>query len=345
MDAHSIDSQQLEERRQHSEAVVGRLRNEFSKISSAQAIPGLTIFCAGSYGRLEANDRSDLDIFFLVREPGEWRKQHTTTHHLFSDTINILEEVGLPELTDDGLYLKIHRLPCVLKHLGAPRDDSSNQFTTRMLMLLEGRWLYGEEQYKNSVADIIHSYYRDYPDHSQEFRPTFLINDISRFWKTLLLNYEHKRNQKPDDRARLRAKLKNYKLKFSRMTICYATIASIAAHDRALTEEDIRVLVQSTPFERLDAAVARVSSFAPVAEKAHIEKLSHQVSELQTQYSSFLQVVGKPDHELDEIFGNRDEKVRLFGEADRYRTGMLDLLDHIDILESVHFKVKPALLI
>jgi len=285
-----------------------------------------------------------VDIFFMVREPQEWQKQTSSAHHLFSDTIKILSDLGLPELTDDGLYLKIHRLPCVRNHLGAPYDDHSNQFTTRMLMLLEGRCLYGDEAYDASVADIIHSYYRDYPDHSQEFHPTFLINDISRFWKTLLLNYENKRHEDPDDRAKFRAKLRNYKLKFSRMTICYATIVSIATHDQAITENDLRELVQSTPFERLDFAVARVSEFASASQQQFVEEFSQQVADLKRQYGHLLNEMGKSDSDIEAMVRSRDEKVRLFGDAESYRSKMLSLLESVDQFD-VHFKIGPALLI
>ena len=57
--------------------------------------------------------------------------------------------------------------------------------------------------------------FKDFPDHPRTFQPIFLMNDICRFWKTMLLNYEHKRHGdgEPGDEIRRRSKVKNFKLK------------------------------------------------------------------------------------------------------------------------------------
>ena len=75
--------------------------------------------------------------------------------------------------------------------LGSPEDDGLNAFTARMLLLLESRPVYNAERYRRILKAVIGFYYRDFSDHSEHFRPTFLINDILRFWRTLTLNYEH----------------------------------------------------------------------------------------------------------------------------------------------------------
>src|SRR5438034_11684593 len=97
-----------------------------------------------------------------------------------------------------------------------------------MLLLLESRPLCNKTSYDQVIKSIVDEYFRDYPDHKQSFRPTFLINDILRFWKTMCLNYENKRNViKVDGEKKNKARLANMKLKFSRRLICFSTVIPI----------------------------------------------------------------------------------------------------------------------
>ena len=342
LNSQSTTQQILDERTEYSSHQIQRLSDRLSTLQSATAISGLTAFCAGSYGRLEASEHSDIDLFFVNREPENTLRPRTSGIRLFADTIKVIEDLQIPELTDDGRYLTIHELPSVLAHLGAPADDFNNHFTMRMLMLLEGRVIHGQANFENTIKDFVESYYRDYPYHSQDFQPTFLINDISRFWKTLLLNYEHRRNQKSDDTAKLRAKGKNFKLKFSRMTICYATILSIASFNRQVTPDDICSIVELTPMDRLRGISERVSQYAPSERSQRIASL---VDELVSDYAWFLEETSIASDDFLAKFRLSESKEHLFGRASGYREKMLRLLDEIDDIEDAVYKVRPVLLI
>ena len=112
---------------------------------------------------------------------------------LDADLIRAAQELRFPDFSNDGEYLEVHYIDDILNNLGGPRDDFQNHFTARLLLLLESRPLYNESFYENVMKKIIYSYYRDYHDHEDSFSPIFLINDIIRFWRTLCLNYEHRR--------------------------------------------------------------------------------------------------------------------------------------------------------
>jgi UTP:GlnB (protein PII) uridylyltransferase len=55
----------LTTRQAYSDMRLKELRRRISPISSLSNTDGLTIYAAGSYGRLEASEGSDLDLFFL----------------------------------------------------------------------------------------------------------------------------------------------------------------------------------------------------------------------------------------------------------------------------------------
>ena len=84
------------------------------------------------------------------------------------------------------------------------------------------------------------------------------MNDTVRFWKTLCLNYEHKRNQPlEDEEKRVSQKIKNFKLKYSRSMTCFATVCAIlrdaisCAGEVWNAEYRIMDIVRLPPRERL----------------------------------------------------------------------------------------------
>src|SRR4029077_19402552 len=77
--------------------------------------------------------------------------------------------------------------------------------------------------YDEIVRDVIDGYWRDYQDHQANFMPAFLANDILRIWRTFCVNYEARTKREPDDK-KASGKLKNYKLKHSRLLTCYSAL-------------------------------------------------------------------------------------------------------------------------
>jgi hypothetical protein len=80
--------------------------------------------------------------------------------------------------------------------------------------------------------------------------PVFLVNDIIRFWKTLCLNYEHKRNRKDEDKKN-KAHLKNLKLKFSRLMTCFSMVLLLSKNKKIIGPDDFMGYVQISPLDRL----------------------------------------------------------------------------------------------
>ena len=295
----------FEGRRDYVDKRLTAFRAAVADIGELRRCEGLCIYVTGSYRRGEASSHSDLDLFFVVDGPPIPKISKTLVD---AALIRLSREMRFPEFSDDARYLEVHRLPEMLAEMGSPKDDASNYFTARLLLLLESRPIWADDMYRNTLTKIVGAYFRDYHGHERAFLPVFLLNDIIRFWKTMCLNYEHKRNRRIDDRLKRNAShLRNLKLKYSRMLTCYSTVALLAAHRPELTPESLPPLLVDSPTARL------VKS----AETTGATELAAQILE---EYAWFLELTAQPKSDLldwIEDAANRDlafSRARQFGE-------------------------------
>jgi predicted nucleotidyltransferase len=312
----------LKLREEYSQKRLTELSTRLSRLNELKGFPKLTIFGAGSYARLEASEHSDIDMFFLDAAPQrELQEPKTSRIRLFAKIIDIVKEMDFPKFSNDGEFLEILHTDDMLVKLGGRHDDYENHFTTRMLLLLESKCIFHEDIYRRTIETLVRSYFRDYPRHRKDFRPIFLMNDIMRYWKTLCLNYEHKRRhggQRLPRRSVVKQKVKNFKLKYSRMTTCFASIAYLSSQVKAITEEDVVRLVGLTPRERLEY----VSIHFPAAKPL--------IREIQDKYCWFLQMTGLPTEALEAHFSDKVKRQRIFDRANNYGDSMFRLLQFVD---------------
>lgn len=306
----------------YSKKRLEKLRKCLAKLSELKAFPGLTIFGAGSFARLEASKYSDIDLFFLINGSKEnVSEPNTNSLRLFGKVIEIVDKLDFPKFSNDCEYLVLLPTDEICAKLGSRKDDHENYFTARMLLLLESQCLYGKAVFDNITASIISSYFKDYPDHKHTFQPIFLLNDICRYWKTLLLNYENKRNLPPgaeDVQRKTRQKVRNFKLKYSRMTTCFASIAALGSYTAPVTEKQVVELTRLTPRQRLEW----IPSLVPTAKAA--------VDEVLTGYAGFLELTALPTSEIEGHFSDKQKRTEMFQQANRYGDSMFKLLQVID---------------
>jgi predicted nucleotidyltransferase len=314
-----------DDRVRYSRERLEQLTNRLGELEELTTFPGLTVFGAGSYARLEASEYSDIDMFFLSRGgKNDVPELRTRSLRMFGKVIDTVTSLGFPPFSNDSEYLVILHTDEILDALGSRTDDHENYFTARMLLLLESHCLYGQDVYDEVMQRIIQSYFTDYPDHAQTFQPIFLMNDICRFWKTLLLNYENRRktasgaNQEEIERRRTKQKVRNFKLKYSRMTTCFATIAALGCRQAPVTEEQVFELTKLTPHERLDSV------------KTWIPDTTRLIDDLLHSYSWFLEMTGLPTAQLEEHFSDKQRRVEMFRNANEYGDAMFKLLQAID---------------
>jgi len=276
----------------------------------------MCVYATGSFGRLEACKYSDLDLFFLQFSNTDKVSRISKTL-IDAEVINICRKAKFPEFTADGKYLEMHSLDDILSELGSPEDDYRNYFTARMLLLLESKPLFSVDVYYDTLKKVIDSYYVDYHDHEKNFRPIFLLNDILRFWKTLCLNYEHRRNRPPKNIPKKReAHLKNLKLKFSRMTTCYSMVLLLAHSDHhAISPDEVLGFAKLTPTQRLEY----LAQLEP-------KKLKSSVGEVMETYSWFLEKTGVEEGQAVEWLSDRKRRELAFARARDYHKGIYNIL-------------------
>ena len=240
----------LEKRADYSLRRVAEFRDRVAAaVPELESCENLCIYTTGSFGRREAGEHSDLDLFFV--QDGEIEAIGGRKETLIkADLIRLCRTLGYPEFSGEGAYLKIHTVNDLATRIGHPHEDAENLFTARMLLFLESTPLHNDSAYDRAISACAEQYFRDFSDHSTNFRPLFLTNDIMRFWKTLCLNYENARTSATQaDKPKHR--LKNFKLKFSRMMTCYSMLACLCDPDESNTPEKLKVLVKMTPSERI----------------------------------------------------------------------------------------------
>jgi hypothetical protein len=276
----------------------------------------LAIYVTGSFGRLEARfpRGSDLDLFFLYgpsdRSP-KARPSQLTWFELAGELIRIARELDFEEFSRDGAFLQVHNVWHIGRQLGSQHEDAENGFTARLLLLLESRYILDESLYETFMEETIGFYYGDYTSNRGTFRPTFLINDILRFWRTLCLNYEHKRNRKRSEHGgdndasaawRADSALDNLKLRFSRLSTCYSMVIALAAEPTPVTPARVLELCQIPPTQRWSVAAQQVAGSDAAEANAKVEQiLAH--------YEYFLELMAE-EKALRERLVSRAERER-----------------------------------
>jgi predicted nucleotidyltransferase len=251
----------------------------------------VTVFSAGSLGRLEAGGNSDLDIFVVAKPHQIGRLSEI---RLLSKVADLNDKVGFPPFSDEMRYLKIYDGKELIDNTGQPKDDSENSFTTRMLLLLESACLANESLYHSVIREVCANYFRDNKG-KKDFRPLFLINDLLRYWRTLCLNYEGCR-----DDANKPWRKKNMNLRFSRLTTVFATVA-ILIIDRPSRAEDFLEYTKQTPLLRLANAV----------DKLNDNSVSERFVAFLDHYATFLRIKDSPNPERLLEKGDIKQNIRL----------------------------------
>jgi len=279
----------------------------------------LCIYATGSYGRLEAWEGSDIDLFFLYENTESF--SYLTFLRIAGCLIEATERMGFPPFSGDGQFLEGLDVREMERMLGSREDDSTNTFTARMLLLLESQPVSDERRYRDLLEQIVGFYYRDFPGHEDDFVPRFLINDILRFWRTLTLNYEHDRFAVRaiadlEERARKQAKssLKNYKLKLSRLATCFSMVVHLACEQPPVTAQQVVGLCSLTPRLRFAALSGRT------------DKADSLLNEIDRHYERFLDQVQRPEPELIELFGEETSRREQLAEATRFGDLIYDLM-------------------
>jgi predicted nucleotidyltransferase len=293
--------EELLKRRQKTESKFEILKDKLRN-SAAIAEGKACVYVTGSFGRGEAGDHSDLDLFILGKvKPGDKEEESRLSRLdeicLKAELIKACRELSIPEFSGDGRYLTHYSYAHLVKTLGKPEDDQTNTFTARLLLLLESRALIEEAVYNELIPNVVAAYWRDYEDHKDDFMPAFLANDILRLWRTFCVNYEARTERVPDS-EKAKGKLKNYKLKHSRLLTCYSAILYLLAvygRTGTVSPNDVLEMIRISPTERLEWLLRQDD----------LSSAHGAVESLMNQYDLFLQTTSAPEEELLKGFSDK----------------------------------------
>jgi Nucleotidyltransferase domain len=295
---------EIPDRRSNTDGRIAELRGRL-KTAEALAVGKACVYATGSFGRREAGPHSDLDLFILGKrdgKPGGNGIEGSLLKRLDeicikADLIEATRALKIPDFSGDGRYLTHYSVHEFTKTLGTPEDDVTNTFTARLLLLLESCPLLEPAVYREVTEEVIAAYWRDYEDHKQDFVPAFLGNDILRLWRTFCVNYEARTERVPE-KEKAKGKLKNYKLKHSRLLTCYSALLYLLAvygSQQTVNPSDAVAMIRLTPTERLEWLLGR----------SDLTHAHDAIRKLLDQYEQFLRTTNAAE---DEVLGRLMDK-------------------------------------
>ncbi|HXJ41412.1 MAG TPA: nucleotidyltransferase domain-containing protein [Bryobacteraceae bacterium] len=198
--------------RDSSEIRRRELADAFADLKSGDS----TLVVFGSVARQEVTGGSDLDWVLLI--DGQSMAEHNGQEKRISE---ILAEHRFIEPGRSGVFGKMVGSHDLIHNIGG-EDDSNSNTTRRVLLLLESTPVGNAEAWKRVRRQILRRYLED--DRGLLFAggdvrlPRFLLNDLTRYWRTITVDFVYKQRADNDRKWALR----NAKLRMSRKML-YAT--------------------------------------------------------------------------------------------------------------------------
>lgn len=289
----------------HSAEILRLLRKDLDEVLADSPFKDrLTIVVTGSFGRGEASPESDLDLFmfFDSDKPEDTLQEEKAAIKATVDKY-IKKPAGDTGTFGSDVIVKFNDM---LKNLGGDKDFNV-LLTRRMLFLLEGKWLYGEERFKSYRKDLLTRYIKAGDPERQISR--FLLNDIIRYYRTITTDFEFKVTESSKAWG-----LRNVKLRFSRKLLYFGGVISIAETALEIqTEknESISRVLDKTVLERVQD-IGRGNSYTPEILRIYQDFL--QTIEC-PKNREILEGVTKIDRAECQLFLNMREKSKDFSKV------------------------------
>lgn len=225
---------------------IAKMRERAGQIfdSEAQFIVGVN----GSYARREVTSGSDVDLFFLALSQN--MEEVEEAQKAFRAALS--NDLGMKMPANHGVFEKPLTIKRLTNSIGG-LDDTNENITRRMLLLLEGEWIFNEEKFDHARDLLLEIYVGG--GVSKEKIGMFLLNDIMRYWQTICVDYEYKVNSDGKPRA-----IRLVKLIFSRMLLYSAGVIVVGENFQKELDEKIALLreyLRMWPLRRLEVILGK----------------------------------------------------------------------------------------
>lgn len=247
----------------------------------------------GSLARCEYTAGSDLDWTLLI--DGRSDRAH---HRAGRDIARALAQAGTRNPGPSGVFGSVCFSHPILHQIGG-QDDTNRNTTQRILLLLESTAIGRDAAYERVLRLVLERYIEDdrgllYARDPGQLLPRVLLNDIARYWRTVLIDFVNKQNERERGWA-----LRNIKLRLSRKLIfvsgllmCFAP----ALHgDRSafLGKDDKPDAERIADFLLARIRVRPLDSLAEVCLRPGVREDTARA--LFDTYDEFLGMLGDPD--------------------------------------------------
>ena len=249
----------------YSECKLDKLRDRLSGLLLGDA----AVLVCGSYARREASEHSDIDFFVI---PGDTDGDQPPIEEIRSEIQTIVPN----EPSKDGAFSEKVNHEQILGNIGGDSDSNQN-ITRRILLLLEGEWLFNESAFLRFRREILEKYIQeDMTDHQLAL---FLLNDIIRYYRTVAVDYEFKTS---DNESSKPWAIRNIKLVFSRKLLYASGLFSVAMTVDCERDKKIEILefLFGLPVMERMIAICGNAKMEPVL----------------TSYNRFLAILEDSDH-------------------------------------------------
>ena len=206
-------------------------RKELDDLFIRRNSPDTSLVVFGSVARQEVTAASDLDWILLIdgqSVPDHKEQEREIEHNL--------REGQFITPGRSGIFGKMVGSHDLVHNIGG-EDDLNSNTTRRVLLLLESIPIGDGEAYSRVRRQIVRRYLEDdrglTHGESKTRIPRFLLNDITRYWRTVTVDFVYKQRAKNDEKWALR----NAKLRMSRKLIFAAGLALVFFCDLDKDEE------------------------------------------------------------------------------------------------------------
>ncbi|MHC1728785.1 MAG: DUF294 nucleotidyltransferase-like domain-containing protein [Syntrophobacteraceae bacterium] len=210
------------------------LNEEFEKDES------FAVLVAGSYGRMDAHVKSDLD--FMVVHNGsmlERKKKVETVRRCAA-------ELGIGTPNPEGAFSRPISFKAMCRNIGS-KQDNLNSTAQRLLIMMEGRALYNPEFFTVIMDGLINRYLKLVKEEPGK-EALALLNDLIKYFRNICINVEFNFWK---DQARWG--IRSIKLRHSRILI-YTGLLFLILTSSKLRRDKVEFLSQNlflSPIEKV----------------------------------------------------------------------------------------------